>query len=115
MWIRNSKAGLRTTLEILVPSRKDERYLLWNNDGILRFNDLCKAVKADRTKYVANDKTILSDMAPEENTQRPSSKKRKKKLPPIAKAYVESDEDGSNSEGEEDNESDENNDDESEE
>ena len=85
----------------------------WNNDGILRFNELCKAVKADRLSNADMDKTILSHIDPKETTQRPQ--KRRKKMPAVAKAYVESDDDESNTESEQDNESDSNSDDDNEE
>ena len=94
-------------------NRAPEAWRGWNNDGINRFTELCKKVKVNRAKYMEKEKTILSDMALEEEAQRP--KKRKKKMPPVAKAYVESDTDGSNGEIEEDNESDESSEDEIEE
>ena len=65
----------------------------WNNDGILRFNHLCKAVKSDRKKHSALNKTVLLAIDPEEKSQH--SKKRKRKMPPVAKAFVDSDDDES--------------------
>ena len=84
----------------------------WNHEGILRFNDLCKEVKADRTNHAALDKTILAEIDPEEKSQRP--KKRRKKLPPVPQAYVEtSDDDDDSTESDDDDGSDSNNDNES--
>ena len=73
----------------------------WNNDGTLRFNSLCKAVKRDRKNCAALDKTILAAIDPEEKSKR--QKNRKRKRPPVAKAFVdtdddETDDDASNSE-----------------
>ena len=59
--------------------------------NILQFNDLCKAVKMDRKKHSALDKTILAETEPEEKSQRP--KKPRKQLPPLAKAFADSDDD----------------------
>ena len=63
----------------------------WNNDGMLRFNSLCKAVKRDRKNCAALDKTILAAIDPEEKSKR--QKNRKRKRPPVAKAFVDSDDD----------------------
>ena len=71
----------------------------WNNEGILRFNDLCKKVKDDRREFPTIDKDIVAAVEPEENQQRP--KKRRKKLTPPVKAFVDSEDDESNNEDEE--------------
>ena len=71
----------------------------WNNEGILRFNELCKKVKDNRKEFLTIDKDILAAMEPEENQQRP--KKRRKKLTPPVKAFVDSEDDESDKEDEE--------------
>ena len=71
----------------------------WNNEGILRFNDLCIKVKDDRREFSTIDKDILAAVEPEENQQRP--KKRRKKLTPTVKAFVDSEDDDSDKEDEE--------------
>ena len=71
----------------------------WNNEGILRFNDLCKKVKDDRREFPTIDKDIVAAVEPEENQQRP--KKRRKKLTPTVKAFVDSEDDDSDKEDEE--------------
>ena len=45
----------------------------------------------DRKKHSALDKTILAETEPEEKSQRP--KKPRKQLPPLAKAFADSDDD----------------------
>ena len=71
----------------------------WNNEGTLRFNDLCKKVKDDRREFSTIDKDILAAVEPEENQQRP--KKRRKKSTPTVKAFVDSEDDDSDKEDEE--------------
>ena len=71
----------------------------WNNEGILRFNDLCKKVKDDRREFPTIDKDIVAAVEPEENQQRP--KKQRKKLTPPVKAFVDSEDDDSDKEDEE--------------
>ena len=71
----------------------------WNNKGTLRFNDLCKKVKDDRREFSTIDKDILAAVEPEENQQRP--RKRRKKLTPLVKAFVDSEDDDSVKEDEE--------------
>ena len=63
----------------------------WSNEGILRFNDLCKSVKENRKEFQTVDKDILAEIEPEENQQRP--KKRRKTLTPVVQAFVDSDDD----------------------
>lgn len=77
----------------------------WNNEGILRFNDLCKRVKANRKAFPNIDKDVLAEIEPEENQQRP--KKRRKALTPVVQAFVDSDEDDAKSNDDTDDESDE--------
>ena len=71
----------------------------WNNEGTLRFNNLCKKVKDDRREFSTFDRDILAAVEPEENQQQP--KKRRKKLTPQVKAFVDSEDDDSNKEDEE--------------
>ena len=71
----------------------------WNDEGTLRFNDLCKKVKDDRREFSTIDKDILAAVEPEENQQRP--KKRRKKSTPTVKAFVDSEDDENNDEDEE--------------
>ena len=71
----------------------------WNNEGILRFNDLCKKVKDDRREFPTIDKDIVAAVEPEENQQR--AKKRRKKLTPPVKAFVDSEDDESDNEDDE--------------
>ena len=65
----------------------------WNNEGILRFNDLCKQIKENRKQHPEMDKKVLAEIDPQDNLQRP--KKRTKKAPIVAKAFVDSDDDES--------------------
>ena len=71
----------------------------WNNEGTLRFNDLCKKVKDDRREFPTIDKDIVAAVEPEENQQRP--KKRRKKSTPTVKAFVDSEDYDSDKEDEE--------------
>ena len=70
----------------------------WNR--LIRFNDLCKAVKEDRKQNSAMDKDVLSEIEPEDRLQH--RKKRRKKIAPVAKAFVDSDNDESDVESEQD-------------
>ena len=63
----------------------------WNNEGILRFNELCKSVKQDRKDRADIDKMVLTATEPEGKPQ--SAKKRRKKAVKTPKAFVDSDED----------------------
>lgn len=71
----------------------------WNNEGILRFNQLCSEVKEDRKINFNVDKNILARLEPEEKSRRP--KKRRKMVSNVAKAFVDSDNDESDSSGDE--------------
>ena len=65
----------------------------WNYEGILRYNELCKEVKEDRKQNSSVDKNVLAQIEPQESSRRP--RKRRKKLEPLPKPYVESDNDAS--------------------
>ena len=71
----------------------------WNNDGILRFNQLCSQVKEDRKNNSDIDKNIVAETEPEEKSRR--QKKRRKMASKVAKAFVDSDNDESDSSGDE--------------
>ena len=70
----------------------------WNEEGIVRFNELCKAVKVDRKKHSALDKTLLEETEPVEKSQRP--RKRRGQLSLVPKAFVDSDGDKSSTDSE---------------
>ena len=68
----------------------------WNDEGIMRFNELCKLIKEDRKKNAKVDKGIFAELEPDDRKQ-PSRRKRRKKVGAPVKAFVDSDGDDSDS------------------
>lgn len=68
----------------------------WNNEGIMRFNELCKLIKEDRKKNAKVDKEIFAELEPHD-TKQPGRRKRRKTLAAPVKAFVDSDGDNSDS------------------
>ncbi len=70
----------------------------WSNEGILRFNEICKTVKEDRKHNLAVDKLIVSYTVPEERSKH--ARKRRKTMTPVATAFVDSESEAATSEEE---------------